>query len=395
MKHRGARNIKGDYFGPFASAGAVNRTINTLQRAFLLRSCSDSFLREPHAALPAPSDQALLGALHRRDHDRGLRRLVDEARASSRARPDAVQKKLSALMAGGDRASSISSAPPLRDRLWALAHVTGEQGINPRGVEEADVFAVHQEGGQTCVQVFFFRAEPELGQPRLFSAGRPRSGRRRSSRPSSPSSTTTSRCRADALSPRVPERALLAEALSTKAERKVEIALPQAGREAGLVEHALRTPGKRWAANSPKARARRKLLDGSPGLRSGTRRARIEVYDNTHIMGTNAVGGMIVAGPEGFVKNQYRKFNIKSDELTPGDDYAMMREVCAPLQAACPRSALRLRREMAIPPRLWLPKRPAPSPGRCRARPLPPGERASPSQASSSVISEAIRVRGL
>ena len=332
LKHRGARNRKGDYFGPFASAGAVNRTINMLERAFLLRSCSDPRVREPHAPLPAAPDQALLGALHRRDRPGGLRRAGRGGdRASSRARARTRARCTSASMQEAAASQDYEQAAKYRNRLWALAHVTADQNINPEGIEEADVFAAYQEGGQTCVQVFFFRAGQNWGNRAYF----PRADK--SLGPEEVLESFIAQFYDDKPVPRciflsheLPMQALLAEALSTKAERKVEDARAAAGyqdnhRRARHAECA-RSLGRRLAETS----SQRILLEGLKE-RFGLARVprRIEVYDNSHIQGASAVGAMIVAGPEGFVKNQYRKFNIKSADLAPGDDYAMMREVLA------------------------------------------------------------------
>ncbi len=329
MKHRGARNIKGDYFGPFASAGAVNRTINMLERAFLLRSCSDPYYESrtrpcllyqiKRCSAPCTGEISLA--------DYG--KLVDEAVRFLQGKTDAVQKKLNALMEEASESLEFERAARYRDRLWALAHVQAAQGINPRGVEEADVFAAYSQGGQTCVQVFFFRAEQNWGNRAYF----PRADR--SLGPEEVLESFIAQFYDDKPVPRCifvshdfPERELLAEALSIKGERKVEIALPKRGEKAGLVAHALTNAKEALGRKLADASSQAKLLDGvAKTFGLPKRPARIEVYDNSHIQGTNAVGAMIVAGPEGFVKNQYRKFNIKSDTLTPGDDYAMMHEV--------------------------------------------------------------------
>jgi excinuclease ABC subunit C len=328
-KHRGARNLKGDYFGPFASAGAVNRTLNMLQRAFLLRSCSDSYYEartRPCLLYQIKRCSApCTGEISIADYEK----LVDEAVRFLAGKTDAVQKKLNELMEEASEALEFERAARYRDRLWALAHVQAVQGINPRGVEEADVFAAHQEGGQTCIQVFFFRAGQNWGNRAYF----PRADR--SLGPEEVLESFIAQFYDDKPVPRCiylshdfPERALLAEALGVKAGRKVEVAIPQRGEKAGLVAHALTNAKEALGRKLAEASSQAKLLDGVAKV-FGLKRApaRIEVYDNSHIQGTNAVGAMIVAGPEGFVKNQYRKFNIKSDTLTPGDDYAMMREV--------------------------------------------------------------------
>ncbi len=329
VKHRGARNRKGDYFGPFASAGAVGRTINALQRAFLLRSCSDSVYESrtrPCLLYQIKRCSApCTGEISLADYDV----LVREAEDFLSGRSRAVREDLARQMEEAAERLDFESAAVYRDRLAALSHVQSHQGINPRSVDEADIFAAHQEGGQTCVQVFFFRTGQNWGNRAYF----PRADR----------SLGTSEVlgafiaqfyddkpvpRLILLSEEIEETELLSEALSLNAGHKVEVAVPKRGEKKDLMDHALSNArealGRRLAESASQAR----LLAGVAetfGLDEAPRR--IEVYDNSHIMGTNAVGGMIVAGPEGFEKGQYRKFNIKGTDLTPGDDYAMMREV--------------------------------------------------------------------
>ena len=328
-KHRGSRTLTGDYFGPFASAGAVNRTINTLQRAFLLRTCSDSVYESrtrpcllfqiKRCAAPCT------GEIERDDYGK----LVEEATAFLSGKSDAVQRKLNALMEEAADKLEFERAAKYRNRLWALAHVQAHQGINPRGVEEADVFAIAQEGGQTCIQVFFFRNSQNWGNRAYF----PRADRSLSAAEVLGSfiaqfydDKIVPRC--ILLSEEVPEQALIAEALSTKLGRKVEVVTPKRAEKRELVEHAFHNAREALGRKLAESSSQGKLLAGVAkvfGLERTPRR--VEVYDNSHIMGTNAVGAMIVAGPEGFVKNQYRKFNIKAAGLTPGDDFAMMHEV--------------------------------------------------------------------
>lgn len=329
MKHRGARNRKGRYFGPFASAGAVTRTVNMLQRAFLLRSCSDSvydsrtrpclLYQIKRCSAPCTGEISL--------DDYG--RLVDEAESFLSGQSQTVREMYQRLMAEAAEKLEFETAATYRNRLWALAHVTADQSINPEGVEEADVFAAYQDGGQTCIQVFFFRTGQNWGNRAYY----PKADR--SLNVEDVLDSFIAQFYDDKPVPRlilishdIPNRELLAEALATKAERKVEIRVPSRGTKSTLVEHALANArealGRKLAETSSQAR----LLEGVAerfSLPAVPRR--IEVFDNSHISGTNAVGGMIVAGPEGFVKGQYRKFNIKSPETTPGDDYAMMREV--------------------------------------------------------------------
>ncbi len=328
-KHRGARTLKGDHYGPFASAGAVNRTINTLQRAFLLRTCSDNVYESrtrpcllfqiKRCAAPCTGEIEL--------EDYG--KLVEEATAFLSGKTDAVQRKLNALMEEAAEKLEFERAAKYRDRLWALAHVQAHQGINPHGVEEADVFAIAQKGGQTCIQIFFFRNNQNWGNRAYF----PRADRSLSA--AEVLGSFISQFYDDKIVPRcillsedVAEQALIAEALSTKLGRKVEVVTPKRAEKRELVEHAFHNAREALGRKLAESTSQAKLLAGVAkvfGLERAPRR--IEVYDNSHIMGTNAVGAMIVAGPEGFVKNQYRKFNIKAADLTPGDDFAMMREV--------------------------------------------------------------------
>jgi excinuclease ABC subunit C len=329
MKHRGARNRKGEYFGPFASAGAVNRTVNMLQRAFLLRSCSDSVydsrtrpcLLHQIKRCSAPCT----GEINLEDYSK----LVDEAERFLSGGSQTVREMYQRLMEEAADKLEFETAAKYRNRLWALAHVTADQSINPEGVEEADVFAAYQDGGQTCIQVFFFRTGQNWGNRAYY----PKADR--SLNVDEVLDSFIAQFYDDKPVPRLilishdlPNRELLAEALSTKAERKVEIRVPSRGMKSTLVEHALANAREALGRKLAESSSQLRLLEGVAerfGLSAHPRR--IEVFDNSHISGTNAVGAMIVAGPEGFVKGQYRKFNIKSPETTPGDDYAMMREV--------------------------------------------------------------------
>jgi len=329
MKHRGARNRKGEYFGPFASAGAVDRTVNMLQRAFLLRSCSDSvydsrtrpclLYQIKRCSAPCTGEIAL--------EDYG--ELVVEAERFLKGESQSVRAMYQSLMQEAADALEFETAAKYRNRLWALAHVTADQAINPDGVEEADVFAAYQDGGQTCIQVFFFRTGQNWGNRAYY----PKADR--SLDAPDVLDSFIAQFYDDKPVPRlilishdIPNRALLAEALTSKAQRKVEIRVPSRGTKSSLVDHALTNArealGRKLAESSTQAR----LLEGvAERFSLAAPPRRIEVFDNSHIAGTNAVGAMIVAGPEGFVKGQYRKFNIKSPDVTPGDDYAMMREV--------------------------------------------------------------------
>ncbi len=329
FKHRGARSRKGDYFGPFASAGAVGRTINALQRAFLLRSCTDSMFESrtrPCLLFQIKRCSApCTGEISAPDYAE----LVSEAKDFLSGRSQKVKAEISTAMQQASEALDFEHAAVYRDRLSALSHVQSHQGINPQSVEEADVFAIHQEGGQSCIEVFFFRTGQNWGNRAYF--------------PKADSALEAAEVlgsflaqfyddkpcpRLLLLSHAVEDQELLAAALATRAGHKVTISVPVRGEKKDLVGHVMQNArealGRRLAETSTQGI----LLDGIAktfGLPSPPRR--IEVYDNSHIMGTNAVGAMIVAGPEGFAKNQYRKFNIRSEGITPGDDMGMMREV--------------------------------------------------------------------
>ncbi|MER8593590.1 excinuclease ABC subunit UvrC [Mesorhizobium sp. M1182] len=328
-KHRGARSRKGDYFGPFASAGAVGRTINSLQRAFLLRSCTDSFYENRTRPCLLFQIKRCAGPCTGEISHGDYARLVAEAKDFLSGRSQKVKTEISAAMQQASENLDFERAAIYRDRLAALSHVQSHQGINPQTVDEADVFAIHQEGGQVCIQVFFFRTGQNWGNRAYFPKADPalEAGEVLGSflaqfYDDKPTPRTI------LLSHGVEDQELLAEALSTRAGRKVSISVPQRGEKKDLTDNALQNArealGRRLAETSTQAR----LLTGFAetfGLEKPP--VRIEVYDNSHIMGTNAVGAMVVAGPEGFVKNQYRKFNIRSTEITPGDDFGMMREV--------------------------------------------------------------------
>jgi excinuclease ABC subunit C len=329
LKHRGARTRPGRYYGPFANAGAVNRTINALQRAFLLRSCSDSFFESRSRPCLLHQIKRCSGPCTQEIDFAGYQELVREANAFLDGKSRTVQKELAVEMDQASHTLDFERAAIYRDRLAALSAITSTQGINPRTIEEADVFAVHQDGGYSCVEVFFFRTGQNWGNRAYF----PRADRALG--PGEVLGAFLAQFYDDKPPPRLviashdfDERALLAEALSARSERKVEVAVPQRGERKELVMHALANArealGRKLAETASQQRLFAALAEAF-GLSKPPRR--IEVYDNSHIAGTNAVGGMIVAGPEGFRKNQYRKFNIKSAELTPGDDYGMMREV--------------------------------------------------------------------
>ena len=329
LKHRGARSVKGDYFGPFASAGAVNRVINTLERAFLLRSCSDSVYESRTRPCLLFQIKRCAGPCTGEISPEEYQKLVDEAVRFLRGESQSVREMYQKLMTEAADQLEFERAAKYRNRLWALAHVTSEQSINPEGVEEADVFAAYQEGGQTCVQVFFFRVGQNWGNRAYF----PRADRSLAAEEVLDSFIAQFYDdkpvpRLILLSHEIPSAELLGEALSIKADRKVEIRVPQRGTKSSLVEHATTNAREALGRRLAESSSQRQLLEALAerfGLSDMPRR--VEVFDNSHIMGTNAVGGMIVAGVEGFAKSQYRKFNIRSTEMTPGDDYAMMREV--------------------------------------------------------------------
>ncbi len=329
LKHRGARTRKGQYYGPFANAGAVNRTINALERAFLLRSCSDSYFE-------ARTRPCLLYQIKRcsapctQEIDfTGYSELVREANEFLSGRSQAVHKEMAAEMETASNALDFERAAIYRDRLAALSAITSHQGINPRTIEEADVFALHQAGGYSCVEVFFFRTGQNWGNRAYF----PKADRTLG--PADVLGAFMAQFYDDKPPPRLvlvshdfEERELLAEALCTKIDRKVEVSVPQRGERKDLVQHALANAREALARKLAETSSQQRLLRALTetfGLPREPRR--IEVYDNSNIGGTNAVGAMVVAGPEGFRKNQYRKFNIRSTELAPGDDYGMLREV--------------------------------------------------------------------
>ena len=329
VKHRGSRSRPGDYFGPFASAGAVTATLNALQKAFLLRSCSDSVFESRTRPCLLFQIKRCSAPCTGEIDEKGYAELVAEAGAFLKGRSRKTQQQLVELMDKASADLDFERAAIYRDRIRALTQIQQHQGINPRTVTEADVFAAWSEGGQTCVQVFFFRAGQNWGNRAYF----PRHDRELpveevldaflaqfyEDRPPP---------RMVLLSHEVPGQALLAEALTIRGGRKVAVGMPRRGEKRELVDHALTNAREALGRRLAESSTQRKLLEGVAevfGLEQPPRR--IEVYDNSHISGTKPVGGMIVAGPEGLMKKQYRKFNIKGEDIEPGDDYAMMREV--------------------------------------------------------------------
>ena len=327
-KHRGLRKEPGRYFGPFASAGSVEPDAEPAAEGVPAALLLGPDVREPDPAVPPPPDRALQRALRRADRRGGIRGAGRGRGAVPDRRSTKVQESLAEAMTQASRAMEFERAAAIRDRIRALTNVQANQGINPEGVEEADVVALHQEGGQACVQVFFIRAHQNWGNRAYF----PRTGS--GAEPGEILEAFLGQFYGNKTPPRLvlashePDNCdLLADALTAALGRKVAIAVPRRGEKAGLVEHAARNARESLARRMAESASQTALLEGLAeafGLDGAPER--IEVYDNSHIMGTNAVGAMIVAGQEGFVKSQYRKFNIKSD-VAPGDDFGMMREV--------------------------------------------------------------------
>jgi excinuclease ABC subunit C len=329
LKHRGAQSRPGRYFGPFASAGAVNRTITALQRAFLIRSCTDGFFESRTRPCLLYQIRRCAGPCTGEIDFPGYTELVREAKDFLSGRSHLVKQELAAEMEKASGELEFETAALYRDRLAALSAIQSQQGINPRTVEEADVFAIHQEGGYSCVEVFFFRTGQNWGNRAYF----PRA--EKSFTPEEVLASFLAQFYDDKPPPKlillshaIEECELLADALSVKAGHKVEVSVPKRGEKKELITHALTNAREALGRKLADTATQGRLLDGlATTLQLPHPPKRIEVYDNSHIQGTNAVGAMIVAGPDGFIKNQYRKFNIRSEGLTPGDDYAMMREV--------------------------------------------------------------------
>ncbi len=328
-KHRGAKKEKGAYFGPFASAGAVNRTLNQLQKAFLLRNCSDSMFDSRTRPCLLYQIKRCSGPCVGLISEADYRESVKDAERFLSGRSTKVQEDLAEQMMAASEAMEFERAAGLRDRIRALTQVQTSQGINPRGVAEADVIGLYMDSGQACVQVFFIRANQNWGNKDFY----PRVGA-----DVSPAEVMEAFLgqfydnkeppRQLILSDGIENADLMQEALSEKVGRKVEILVPQRGEKQELVAGALRNARESLARRMSESATQAKLLRGvAEAFDLDNPPGRIEVYDNSHIQGTNAVGGMIVAGPEGFMKNAYRKFNIRGDDLTPGDDFGMMKEV--------------------------------------------------------------------
>lgn len=328
LKHRGAKSAKGIYFGPFANTGAVNRTLNTLQRAFLLRSCSDSvFEARTRPCLLFQIKRCSAPCVGRID-EAAYVELVDEAERFLEGKSRTVQAKLVKEMETASETLDFERAAKLRDRIKAMSHIQSQQGINPSSFAEADLIAAFSQGGETCIQVFFFRAGQNWGNRPYFprhaaelSAGEVLEafiGQFYDERPAP---------KLILLSEDIPNRGLVAEALALRAGHKVEFAVPERGEKRDLIDMALTNAREQLARRMAENSAQRELLEGVMETFGLDALRRIEVYDNSHVQGAHAVGAMIVAGAEGFEKGEYRKFNIKTADLKPGDDYAMMREV--------------------------------------------------------------------
>ena len=328
-KHRGAKKEKGAYYGPFASAGAVNKSLNQLQRVFQLRNCSDAMFETRTRPCLQYQIKRCSGPCVGRISARDYRASVKDAQRFLSGKSTEIQESLASQMAQASEAMEFERAAALRDRIRAMTQVQTNQGINPRTVSEADVIALHIEGGQACVQVFFIRANQNWGNrdfyPRI-SADHSHAevleafvGQFYSSKEAP---------RQLILSHDIENADLVSAALSEAAGRKVELIYPQRGEKFELVSGALRNAKESLALRMSETATQAKLLRGiAEAFDLDEAPKRIEVFDNSHIQGAHAVGAMIVSGPDGFLKNQYRKFNIRGDDLTPGDDFGMMKEV--------------------------------------------------------------------
>ncbi len=328
-KHRGARKGKGQFYGPFASATAVNNTLNTLQKVFQLRSCSDSFFQNRSRPCLLYQIKRCSAPCVDRISPSAYDELVSEAKAFLSGRSSGTQKRLAEQMEAASAAMEYEQAAALRDRLRALTYVQQDQGIHAANAGDADVIALAMNGGTCCIQVFFMRGGQNWGNRALF----PRIDK--SDTADDVLMAFVGQFYEDKLPPKrilldrkLPEMDLLADALSARAAYRVSIEWPQRGALTALIDNA---------SKNAREALERKLIESASQAKHLAAVAeifdlaappqRIEVYDNSHIQGSHPVGAMIVAGPEGFVKNSYRKFNIKSTDITPGDDFGMMREV--------------------------------------------------------------------
>ena len=328
-KHRGAKKDKGQYFGPFASADAVNRTLNQLQKVFLLRNCTDAMFESRTRPCLLYQIKRCAGPCVGKISEADYAGLVSDATRFLSGRTTAVQEQLAGEMQAASEAMEFERAASLRDRIRALTQVQSSQGINPRGVAEADVIALHMEGGQACVQVFFIRAHQNWGNRAFY----PRTGAGAEEAEVLQAFIGQFYDKKEPprlllLSHPIEDLELMAEALGEQAGRKVELAVPLRGEKAELVSSAARNAREALGRKMAETESQARLLDGlAEAFGLDEPPGRIEVYDNSHIQGAHAVGAMIVAGPEGYMKSQYRKFNIRGEELTPGDDFGMMKEV--------------------------------------------------------------------
>jgi excinuclease ABC subunit C len=329
QKHRGARRAKGNYYGPFASAGSVNQTLNALQKLFLLRSCNDSFFSRRDRPCLLYQIKRCSAPCVERIAPAAYGELVSDAKAFLGGKSTQVQAKLGAQMEAAAEALDFESAAIMRDRLRALTFIQGSQAIHAEGVGDADIFALANKNGVMGIQAFFIRGGQNWGHRSFFPTH---------TQDVDEAEVLTSflaQFYEDVPPPRtilldrdLPEGALLAEALAERAGGKVVITMPQRGDRVRLIKQASRNAvealDRRLAETTTQGKLLREVADL---FELPEPPQRIEIYDNSHIQGTNAIGGMVVAGPEGFIKGQYRKFNIKNEDTTPGDDFAMMREV--------------------------------------------------------------------
>jgi excinuclease ABC subunit C len=328
-KHRGARNKQGEYFGPFASASAVNATINALARVFPLRSCSDSiFDSRTRPCLQFQIKRCTAPCVDRITPD-DYAVLLDDARAFLKGKTHDIQARMSKRMQEAAETQDYETAAVHRDRIKALTAIQSRQGINVQGIDEADVISAWQEAGSTCIQVFFFRSGQNYGNRAYFPV------QARDAEVSEVMGAFIGQFYADRPPPKLVllshevERAdLIEEALGVRAGHRVRLAVPKRGEKLKLIDHARANARDALARRAAESASQRKLLDGVARLFDLEQTPnRIEVYDNSHIQGSHSTGGMIVAGPDGLMKNQYRKFNFKDEKLVPGDDFGMMREV--------------------------------------------------------------------
>jgi len=328
-KHRGAKKEKGAYYGPFASAGAVNRSLNQLQRVFLLRNCTDAVFDSRTRPCLLYQIKRCSGPCVGLISDSDYAQSVKDAERFLTGKSTDIQARLAADMQKASEEMEFERAAALRDRIRAMTQVQTAQGINPRSVTEADIVALHLEQGQACVQVFFIRAGQNWGNRDFY----PRVGADVDAAEVLEAFLgqfydTKEPPRQLLLSNEIENADLMTDALTQKLGRKVELLVPKRGEKAELIDSALRNARESLARKMAESATQTKLLKGlAEAFDLAEAPERVEVYDNSHIQGTNAVGGMIVAGPEGFMKNSYRKFNIKGDDLTPGDDFGMMKEV--------------------------------------------------------------------